>query len=73
MLTAMLQILHSQLIWKIQKKIKSAQDSITDVDFILKEIANQRDVLNVQKQMMMNNKLLLAAMGSDSLQLLQQD
>ncbi|MFI5172549.1 MAG: DUF4139 domain-containing protein [Chitinophagales bacterium] len=65
-------VVNQQLPTEIQKKIKNTQDSVVEIDFILKDIANKRDVLNLQKQMMLNNKLLLTAAGSDSLLLLQQ-
>lgn len=57
---------------EIQKRIKSTEDSLVEIDFNLKDIYNQRDVLNVQKQMMLNNKILVINSGSDSLLLLQQ-
>ena len=56
----------------IQKKIKYLEDSILDIDFILKDIRQKRDVLNVQNQMLLSNKILLTNGGTDSLQLLQQ-
>lgn len=55
----------------IDKKIQSKQDSIIEIDFDLKTIHSRKDVLNVQKQMMLNNKLLTST-ASDSLQLIQQ-
>ncbi len=54
----------------IDKKVILVQDSINELDFDLRNIYNQREVLNVQKQMMLNNKLLKGA-GSDSLELIQ--
>lgn len=55
----------------IDKKIQAIQDSLVEIDFDLKKIYSRKEVLNVQKQMMLNNKLLSAA-TSDSLQLIQQ-
>jgi len=54
-----------------QKKIKSVQDSIVELDYDLRVFYNRREVLNVQKQMMLNNTLYKGA-GSDSLALIQQ-
>ena len=55
----------------IDKKIQAKEDSIIEIDFDLKTIHSRKDVLNVQKQMMLNNKLLTVS-ASDSLQLIQQ-
>lgn len=55
----------------IDKKIQAKEDSIIEIDFDLKTIHSKKDVLNVQKQMMLNNKLLTVS-ASDSLQLIQQ-
>lgn len=55
----------------IDKKIQAKQDSIIEIDFDLKTIQSRKDVLNVQKQMMLNNKLLTGS-ASDSLKLIQQ-
>ncbi len=56
---------------EIQKKIKMVNDSILEIDFDLKDIANRRSVLEVQQQMLLNNKILITNAGTDSLQLLQ--
>jgi hypothetical protein len=53
------------------KKIKSINDSIVELDFDLRTFYNRREVLNVQKQMMLNNTLYKGT-GSDSLVLIQQ-
>lgn len=54
-----------------QKSIKEVQDSIVELDYDLRVFYNRREVLNVQKQMMLNNTLLKGA-ASDSLALIQQ-
>ena len=53
------------------KKIKSINDSIVELDFDLRTFYNRREVLNVQKQMLLNNTLYKGT-GSDSLVLIQQ-
>ena len=57
---------------KIQKQIKLVQDSITELGFTIKQIQNQRSVLQLQQQMLYNNKLLVNGGGTDSLQLIMQ-
>lgn len=53
----------------IDKKIKSINDSIIDLDFSLKSLYAQKEVIEVQKTMLMNNKLLHGN-SSDSLELI---
>lgn len=62
----------TQLPTDIQKKIKIIEDSLLDVSFKLKDITNQKDVLNIQKTILLNNKLLKGEGKSDSLLLLTQ-
>jgi uncharacterized protein (TIGR02231 family) len=64
-------VLTSPELTAIDKKIMQVQDSINLIDFELRSVYNRKDVLNVQKQIMLNNKLLKGA-GSDSLLLIQQ-
>ena len=59
------------ILTETDKKIKSINDSIVELDFDLRTFYNRREVLNVQKQMMLNNTLY-KGMGSDSLVLIQQ-
>ena len=59
------------ILTETDKKIKSINDSIVELDFDLRTFYNRREVLNVQKQMMLNNTLYKGT-GSDSLVLIQQ-
>ncbi|MBC8173590.1 MAG: DUF4139 domain-containing protein [Chitinophagales bacterium] len=56
----------------VQKKIDHVQDSLLDISFQLKSIYNQREVLEIQKTMLLNNQILIVNSGIDSLPLLQQ-
>lgn len=56
---------------ELDKKIKVINDSIVELDYDLRVFYNRREVLNVQKQMMLNNTLYKGA-GSDSLELIKQ-
>jgi uncharacterized protein (TIGR02231 family) len=61
---------NSVVLTETDKKIKAVQDSIIELDFDLRTFYNRREVLNVQKQMMLNNTLYKGT-GSDSLDLIQ--
>ncbi|MBC8048217.1 MAG: DUF4139 domain-containing protein [Fimbriimonadaceae bacterium] len=54
----------------IQKKIKSLQDSIKNKNYELTDISYKVEVLNYQKSMMLNSKLLSGGGKTDSIQLL---
>lgn len=59
------------ILTETDKKIKAISDSIVELDFDLRTFYNRREVLNVQKQMMLNNTLYKGN-SSDSLALIQQ-
>lgn len=53
----------------IDKKIRLTQDSIVEVDYQIKALLAEKEVLDVQKSILMNNKLLHST-TSDSLELI---
>ncbi|MEZ5013873.1 MAG: DUF4140 domain-containing protein [Chitinophagales bacterium] len=63
---------NTELPTKIQKQIKMVQDSMEQVGYTKTDIANKIDVLQIQKQLLLNNKLLQVAGSSDSLELIRQ-
>ena len=54
----------------IQKKINKLNDSIMDLDYTTQAINNRKEVLNVQRNLLYNNKLLKPDNANDSLELI---
>lgn len=61
---------NSKELTAIDKKIKLVSDSIIETDYRIKAVYSMREVLEVQKTMLMNNNLLHSTQN-DSLELLQ--
>lgn len=55
----------------IQKKIKLVSDSVTHVNYELQELQDQYNVLDYEKSMMLNSKLITGGAKTDSIELLQ--
>lgn len=63
-------VVQSTLPDNIQKRITRVQDSITEFDYELKMLMSRREVINLQKTMLMNNKFVRGEGKTDSLALL---